>query len=819
MLKNYFTAAFRNFRRNAFFSSINVLGLAIGISAALVIFLIGHYEFSYDNFENDKDCIYRVVMNAKFNGTEGYSAAVQAPLANAVAHEMSGIEATVPSMTFQGDGTAKVTIERENANAVEYKKQGDIIFTNPDYFKLLSFTWIAGSQEVALKDPFSIVLTESRANQYFPGIALTDLPGKKVIYNDTMTVYVRGVVKDLNEHTSFTAQEFISYATIAKTNLQYNFMMDKWDDWMAYCQLYVKLAKGATAQAEEAQLKTILNKYNAAANKDANNSMAFKLQPLSDLHFNATYNAFGQRVASKKTLYGLLAIGAFLLLLGCINFINLTTAQAARRAKEIGIRKTMGSSKPQLIAQFLGETLFITSVATLLSVALTPLLLNMFKNFTPPGLHFDLLNEPSIFIFLLLLVVTVSFLSGLYPAMVLSGYKPVAVLKNQSFSNAGTSRSAWVRKTLTVSQFVIAQFFVIATLMVSKQINYSINSDLGFNREAVVTIELPRDTVKTHPVQLLQSIKSISGVAVSSTGFMAPADGGAAFTNIMYDNGKELVKPDVNVQIRFGNPEYLKVYQLALVAGRNVLPSDTMREVLINETFARAIGFKNPLQALGINLKMNRKTVPVVGVLKDFHDVSMRGAINAMVFSGANGQTLHIKLQPNTTGAINWKNTLAQIENKYKAIYPAEAFSYKFMDETIAKLYESEQHTASLLSWATGLTILISCLGLLGLVIYTTHTRTKEIGIRKILGASVTNIISILSKDFVMLVLLAFVIAAPLAYWATDKWLQDYVYRTNMSWWIFAISGLLMLLAAIITLSIQTVKTAMSNPVESLRTE
>ncbi|MFT3935021.1 MAG: ABC transporter permease [Chitinophagaceae bacterium] len=820
MLKNYFTAAFRNFRRNSFFSAINVLGLAIGISAALVIFLIVHYEFSYDKFEKDNERIYRVVLDMKFNGIGGHSAAVQAPLANAVAHEMTGIEATAPVMSFQGDGTAKVTIDRDNANAVVYKKQDDIAFTNPEYFHLIPFTWIAGSQQAALKNPFSTVLTESRASQYFPGIPLADVLGKKIVYNDDITVYVRGIVKDLHQPTSFTAQEFISYTTIAKTNLQHNFMMDVWDDWMAYSHLYIKLAKGAAVQSEEAQLNILLNKYNKNANKDAANTMAFRLQPLSDLHFNADYNGFGQRIANRKTLYGLLAIASFLLLLGCINFINLTTAQAAHRAKEIGIRKTMGSSKPQLIAQFLGETLFITLVATLLSVALTPLLLTMFKDFIPPGLHFDLLHESSIFIFLLLLVITVSFLSGLYPALVLSGYKPVTVLKNQSFANAGSNRNAWVRKTLTVSQFVIAQFFVIATLMVSKQINYSINSDLGFNKEAIITIDLPRDTVKTHPVQLLQSIKSIPGVAIASTGFMAPADNGAAFTNLMFDNGKELIKPEVSVQLRFGNPDYLRVYQIPLVAGRNVLPSDTMREVLINETFAHALGFKNPAEAVGKNVTMRRGAVlPVVGIIKDFHDVSMRGSINALIFASGNGRTLHIKLHPNTTGVSSWKNTVAQIEGKYKAMYPAEEFSYKFMDETIAKLYESEQQTASLLNWATGLTILISCLGLFGLVIYTTNTRTKEIGIRKILGASVTNIISILSKDFVMMVLLAFVIAAPIAWWATDKWLQDYVYRTDMSWWIFVISGLLMLLAAITTLSIQTIKTAMSNPVKSLRTE
>jgi len=818
MIKNYFITALRNFWRNKAFSIINVLGLAIGISSALVIFLIVHYEFSYDKFEKDGDRIYRVVMDSKIKGNDIHSAAVPAPLSIAVANEMTGIEATIPVMSFQGDGTVKVAVTRDGINPVVFKNQPDIIFTSPQYFQMIPFTWLSGNRQT-LKDPFSVVLTQSRAAQYFPGIPEAEVPGKKITYDKDLVVTVSGVVKDLNEHTSFTAAEFISFATIAKTNLKNNFMMEVWDDWMAYSQLYVKLAKGASVETEEAQLKTIIQKYNKGANKDAANTMGFALQPLPDVHFNTAYQAFNQRVASRKMMYGLLAIASFLLLLGCINFINLTTAQAARRAKEIGIRKTMGSSRPQLVFQFLGETLFITIIATLLSVALTPLLLKMFKDFIPAGLGFDLLNQPALLLFLLLLLITVSFLSGLYPALILSGYKPVSVLKNQAFSDSSPTRSAWVRKTLTVSQFVIAQFFIIATLMVSKQINYSINSDLGFNKEAIISFAMPRDTVKTHGPQLLNDVRAVPGVTKASSGFLAPADNGAAFGNIMFDNGKEMVKPDVEVQIRWGNPEYLEIYQIPLVAGRNVLPSDTVREFLVNEKLARALGFQHPADMLGKEVKWNRKKAPVVGIMKDFHDQSMKKTIGAVVFGGGNGSFIHVKLQPNTSGNTNWKNTIAQIQLLFNKMYPEADFDYRFMDETVAKFYESEQHTASLLSWATGLTILISCLGLLGLVIYTTSMRTKEIGIRKILGASVAHIITILSKDFVRLVMMAFIIAAPLAWWATYKWLQDYVYKTDMSWWIFALSGLAMLAAAIITLGLQTIKTATANPVKSLRTE
>ena len=353
--------------------------------------------------------------------------------------------------------------------------------------------------------------------------------------------------------------------------------------------------------------------------------------------------------------------------------------------------------------------------------------------------------------------------------------------------------------------------------MVSKQINYSLNADMGFNKEAIINFDMPRDTVAAHGKQLLNEIKSFPGVAIASTGFFAPADEGVAFTNISYNNGKEEFKP--NTQIRWGDPDFIKVYQIKLVAGRNVLPSDTIKEFMINESYARAIGFQHPADALNKFLQWNGKSMPIVGVMKDFHDQSMHALISPIVFGGSNGSTFHIKLRPNNADGTLWKTTIAQIQKAYKQMYPDEDFNYKFLDDTIAKFYESEQHTASLLKWATGLAIFISCLGLLGLVIYTTNTRTKEIGIRKILGASVTNIISILSKEFVQLVLIAFLIAAPIAWWATYKWLQDFAYRTTISWWVFAVSGIALMLIALITLSIQTIKAAIANPVKSLRTE
>ncbi|MFT3825000.1 MAG: ABC transporter permease [Chitinophagaceae bacterium] len=815
MLKNYFITAIRTLRRNKIFSAINVLGLSVGISAALVIFLITWYEFSYDSFIRDKSDVYRVVLDASFNGNDGHSAGIPAPVSTAIKKEASGIELSIPVMQFQGDATATVGITR-NSEKIEFKQQPGIVFTNSSYFSLLPYQWTAGTPTTVLNAPSTVVLTEKRAKEYFPSLPATDIIGKQISYNNDITATVSGVVKDLDKTTTFTAVEFISFATIAETHLQNDFMMNVWNDWMAYSQAYIKLVHGREAAGVEKQLNAIFAKYNKDTHKDAANWIALRLQPLQQVHFDNQYAGVGQRIAHKPTLYGLLLIAVFLLLSGCINFINLTTANAAERAKEIGIRKTMGSSRRQLVIQFLGETLLITTIAGLLSFFIAPVLLKAFSDFIPAGLTAALLYQPVIITFLTLLIIVVSFLSGLYPALILAGYKTVDILKSQSQVSSKETRHAWIRKTLTVSQFVIAQFFIIATVMVSKQINYSINADLGFNKEGVVTFEIPRDTVTSHISLLLDKVKAIPEVSLAATGFLPPASEGAAFTDISYEPVKNVNAP---VQIRWGDPDYLAVYKIKLLAGRNVVASDTMKEFVINSTYAKMLGFQQPDEAIGKLLSFNNKKMPIVGVMQDFNAQSTHGSIGPLVFAGNKGHAFHIQLKPNKANGVSWQQAIAKMQVAYKSIYPESDLKYSFFDETIARMYATEQRTASLLRWATALAITISSLGLLGLVMFTIHTRTKEIGIRKILGATVVNIVSILSKDFMKLVCIAFAVAAPIAWWATDQWLQNYVYRTSMSWWVFVLCGFSMLLITVLVLGVQTIRAAITNPVKSLRAE
>ena len=820
MLKNYVTVAFRAFTRNITFSLIHILGLSIGISAALVIYLLVRYENSFDTFEDDGDRIYRVVLDMKFGDNNGHSPAVPAAAAMAIQNEISGVEATVPIMQFQGDATAKVMIARAGEQVV-FKKQPGTVFTNNPYFDLLPFQWLAGSKSSALSNPFSVVLTESRVAQYFPGAAVSEVIGKEIQYNDNLTVTVTGIVKDFDKPSDLTSLEFISYATIAKTNLQDQFMMNLWNDWMAYSKLYVKLSKGSRETDVLARMNVMFQKY--GSHKDEQNKLDFGLQPLNDIHFNLTYAGFGQRTADRKVLMGLLAIAAFLLLLACINFTNLATAQASQRAREIGIRKTSGGSRGQLMAQFLSETFFITLLAMLVSASLTPAMLQLFAEFLPPGLRFDLLREPSVMAFLVVLTLAVSFVAGLYPAIILSGYKPSAVLKNQAFAGMPTRRSG-IRKTLTVSQFVIAQFFVIAAFMVGKQIHFAMSQDLGYRKEAILNFDLPRDT--THYERILNQISNLPEVENVSNGFLPPAMEGAAFSNITYDDGNTGSKPVANdrlrtVQLRFGDPSYLDVYQIKLVAGRNVRAGKNVNETLINESYAKALGFRQPADAVGKELTFsgNRK-VPIVGVMQDFHEGSFHNPIGPLVYqSRTQGGFFHVALRPQLQGTHQWQDAIAKFGKIVNEAYPDAEFNYRFFDDTIAQLYVTERNTSMLLNWATGLSVLISCLGLLGLVMYTSAARTKEIGVRKILGASVAHIVSLLSAEFVKLVLIAFVIAAPLAAWAVDKWLQTFAYRTTISWWVFVACGALLIVVAMITLSVQTIKTARANPVNSLRNE
>jgi len=819
MLKNYFLVAFRNFWRNKAFSAINILGLAIGISASLIIYLLVHYDFTFDKFEKDRDRIYRVVAMGTFQGNTWHNNCLPEPAGPMVQKDLTGIEITVPFTT--ADET-RVTIPAPDGGQPRvFKKQKDAVYVDDRYFDLIRYSWLAGSPTTSLQQPYQVVLTEKNARLYYPGLNYADIVGKTITFNDTVLATITGIVKDIPENTDFYFNTFISRSTLYTARLKPG-GFGKWSWTNSADQLFVRLTPGNTAARIDTQLNRIWKKNNPPNPQDhSNHTMSVLLQPLSDLHFNTDYGVFDEsRQAHKPTLYGLLAVAGFLLLLACINFINLSTAQASQRAKEIGIRKTMGSHRRQLTIQFLSETFLLTILATLLSIALTPLLLKVFADFIPEDFHFDLWRQPLVLLFLIVLVLVVSLLAGFYPALVMSAFRPAVVLKNQAFAGSGKTRGAWLRKILTVSQFVIAQVFLIGTLLVTKQISFALSKDLGFRRDAIAYFYTNYNEPTLKRDLLVEKLHELPGIAMISVASNPPAANGTWTSTMTYNDGKKDIIQ--NVEWKVADSNYFRMFRLHMLAGSTIPQSDTTDAVVINTTYLHILGFQDPQQALNKVLSGGNGKPRIVGVMADFNPRSLREPVKPLLIANgtkANCQCINFALQPNGGNAGAWPATIAKVEAAFKSVYPNDDFEYHFIDDTIAKFYTTEKNTANLLTWSAGLTIFISCLGLLGLVIYITNQRTKEIGIRKVIGASIAQIILLLSRDFLMLIGLAILIAIPIAWWGSYKWLEDFAYRTELSWWIFALGGGALLLIALVVLCLRTFRAAAANPVNSLRSE
>ncbi|WP_117883521.1 ABC transporter permease [Aureibaculum luteum] len=811
MFKNYLKIAWRSLQKHKLFAAINIVGLAIGLSASFVIGAIIFYDFTFDKFHVDGDRIYRITSD--FSSSDGvfYNPGVAVPLGTTLNENTPGLDVVAPIFT-----TYPLHIKNSSADKL-FKNPKFVIYTDGSYFKLFNYKWLAGSQVSVLENPNEVVLTENRARKYFPNTELNEIIGKDLIYNDTIPVKLTGIVANFEERTDIVFEEFISLKTANQSDMTSSIKDSNWNNTNSASQLFIKLSKNTKLS----NVQLVLNQL-AVEHKDPDEAAfgqerTFHLQPLSDLHFNSNYYTFdfSEGQASKSVLINLAYIALFLLLLACINFINLNTAQATQRAKEIGIRKTLGSSKKQLIIQFLSETFLLTIFAALVSLFLSFWLLQVFSDFIPKGISFELFSDPLVITFMLLLLVVITILSGFYPALVLSQFKPIAVLKSQ-ISHKGDNAS--LRKYLTVFQFVIAQIFIIATLLVSKQIHFLASKDMGFKTEAVASIRTPWESPEIEKRMLLTSkIKALPIIQAVSLSGNTPASFSTSSTNATFTNGDNEIRTPL--QLLYGDQNYLKLYDIEILAGRNQL-NDSISEYVINEAYMKKLGFENPQDALNKSVKTGDESHLIVGVMKDFNQRSLKTGIEPMAFLGANVSrfnTIHFSFL--TKNSDKWSRSISQIESAWKSIYPDSEFKLTFMDETIKRFYKQEQKTSVLLNWATGLSILISCLGLLGLVIHTTQRRTKEIGIRKVLGASLTQLNFLLCKEFILLVIIAFAIAAPVAWYGLHNWLEGFTYKTSMSWWVFLISGFIMILVAILIMSIKTLSAANSNPVESLKTE
>jgi putative ABC transport system permease protein len=815
MIKNYLIAAWRNIRRNKVYTVINVLGLGLGICACLIIYLITSFELSYDTFHPDKERIYRIVSHLQFKeGGASDIAACISVLPLRARSEINGFE----SITGFHNYFPKITIPAgsKSARKFEAPKEGEqpspVIIADPQYFSIFKYQWLQGDAKVALNEPFKVVLSEKEAHKYFGSMPLEEVIGKEIIYDDSLRVNVSGIVKDWGKNTDFGFRDFISFATIQNSFLKNDIDLKNWGMWEYNSQAYVKLAKTVSPAQIEKQFASFAKKH---LSKDL--KARFSLEPLADIHFDANYKDGYSRQAHLPTLYALMAIAAFILIIAAINFINLSTAQSLRRAKEVGVRKVLGGSKASLTMQFLIETFVVTTIAVVIAVLGTNPIIATFGSIIPKGVTLNLFT-PSILIFLLLIIVITSLLAGFYPARVLSSYLPVLSLNGQGSQKL--NRKSYLRNTLIVFQFTVSLVFIIGTIVIGNQIHFILNKDLGFNKDAIITIPTDYNNTVERVNVFADKLKEIPGITLISRHQQTPASQRHSGTLVLY---KGVTDVKINASFDLCDDNYVPLFGLKLISGRNIIHSDTLKEFLINETCAKALGFKKPDDAIGkiVTVGVGGATCPIVGVVKDFHSQSLHEPI-VPFFMGSlksNARSISLKLDTRGKEADNFKSTITQVENAWKQVYRDEKFEYHFFDETIASLYDKEQKTAQLMNTAMLIAIFISCMGLFGLATFTAQQRVKEIGIRKVLGASATSIVVMLSRDSLVMVISSLLIASPIAYYFMHQWLQGFAYRINISLWVFLLSGASAIIIALLTIGFQSIKAALTNPVKSLRSE
>ncbi|MFC3196061.1 ABC transporter permease [Parapedobacter deserti] len=806
MIPHSIKTTVRHLWRNRLFTALNILGLSIGISACWIVYRIADYELSYDKQHPDAEQIYQLVGRFKSDGKESGFGGVPLPLAPTLTEDVTGVELVVP---IYDQYIEKLIVPASGQSPEKTVADPQVVATLPAYFELVPHRWTAGNRQTALDAPDKVVLTESRAAEYFPGLEPENILGK-TLYHDTVARAITGIVADLDYPSSFKEKEFIAVSAEEWSS-------DNWLESNSAHIVFIKVAKGKSIdQIVDFATNRRLD-FAAKLQQEHGFEAWFEALPLLDKHFAGEY-ATGTRSASMTTLYGLMGIGFFLLILACINYINLSTAQIPQRAKEIGVRKTLGGTPRVLIANVLVETLAITFVALLLAIPITSLFSAVFPEFIPAGLT-DFQNRFGLTMFLLALLITITLAAGSYPAWLITKVRTVQVLKGHGDKMVLGARLS-LRKGLIVFQFVIAQVFIVSALIIGQQLNYTLDKDLGFTHEAVVNIGMPYRSDQGADIdpfiykRALAQHPEFEGIAVGHE----PLNNNHWGTTFYYAADTGQVR--LNMPRKYIDADYLPLYQIKLLAGTNIQQTDTLRDLIINDAARKAFGFNSPEAAIGRFLTFENKQHPIVGVVADFHQKDFRVAIEPIALGTSNRrsslQTFHVKLPSDRS---KWKKAFAVMEEEWKTIYPDAPFDYRFNDERIKGLYESEYRMSKLIGLATGVTIFISCLGLFGLATLTAFQRTKEIGIRKVLGATVSGIVSLLSKDFLTLVLIAIVVASPIAWWAMNRWLADFAYRIDIQWWMFAVSGLMAVVIAFVTVSWQAIQAAMANPVDSLRDE
>jgi len=822
MLRNYFIIAWRNITRSKIYTAINVLSLALGITACLVIYLIAHYEFGFDTFHPDGKRIYRIVSSGQEeNGIKHAWTTVSPAVPAAIREEISGIEKLVTLYDFK----AEISIPNEDKTSKKFESRLDggyitTVLTEPSYFDIFKYEWLVGDSITSLKDPFKVVLTESRARLYFGSLGLEKILGKEIVYDDSLRASVSGIVKDWHENTDFPLTDFISISTIRNSFLKNAILLDSWNCCNSiHPTVFVKLEQGTTPAKIDSQFDGFIERRKSLL-VSLGSKFSMHLQPLTDIHFTSDFNrddgilhmdGDSFRKAHLPTLYGLMGGTLFILVIAIVNFINLSTALSIRRAKEIGIRKVLGSARKSISIQFLIETFIQAFIAVCLSILLVKPVLSAFSSYMPNGLKFEMLNTSTL-LFILLLTVVTSLLAGFYPAKVLSSYLPVLSLKGNG-SN-GNNNKEYLRKGLIVFQFTISLIFITGAIVIVNQIHF-MQRELSFTNGKVISLwggEIDKAKI------LADKIRQVAGVTkVALQGF--PPLGMARAIRVMRTKGK--YENYVGVSMKTGNEDFIPLYDMKFLAGRNLRPSDSLKEFVINRSYSKVMGFKKPEEALGQMIFLDVKAFPVVGVVEDFHEGSFHEPIRPMVIANdpQDENKIVFKMDRIEGKEANLQSILSVVEKQWKQVYADRPFNYSLLDDDIAWLYEKEEREAKLANAIMMITIFISCIGVFGLSMFSAQVRTREIGIRKVLGATVSNIVAMLSGEFMLLILLAILISSPIAWYIMSNWLQDFAYHIEIRWWVFVVSGFAAMGIALITVSFQSVKAALTNPVDSLRSE
>jgi predicted permease len=798
MLKNYFKIALRTLNRQKTYTAINVVGLTLGISAAILIFTLVSYQLSFDDFHPDKDRIYRLTTDMR-SETLDHFACVPQPLGKAFRNDYDLAEKTARVVYYK-----QTLVSLPNSKEIKkFEEDNGVAFAEPAFFDIFNFPLVQGDKRTALKNPNSAIITESIAKKYFGSEGAATSIGRTIRVNNDINFTITGILKDLPPNTDRKQEVYLSYDNLKDWNPWYA-SDSSWGDLYTGSNCFVLLRPNITAAAADRACTGIVNKY---LNAEDAKVYSFHLQPLADIHTNTRLDG----VFDKKYSWTLLIIAVFLLATACMNFINMATAQALNRGKEVGIRKVMGSLRNQLFWQFIAETALITIAAGLLAWVVAIVALPALNQLTFAKMSVRLFSTWRSMAFFLGIISLVVFAAGSYPGLVLSRFQPVLALKSK-LSQAHIGGFS-LRRLLVIVQFGITQVLIISMIIIAWQMHYSMNLDMGFNRESIVTMPLPdNDLTKMHTLRT--RLTAIPGVEKLSLCMQPPAARRNQNTSLQFDNRP---KPEVwGVNMKSADDQYLSTFDLKLTAGRNLYPSDTTREYLVNETAVKKLGLSSPLDAIGKMITVNDDRAPIVGVVKDFHILSVKNDIAAVAIS-ANArrfQTICIKVNPHQL-----RKVLASAESVWNSTYPDYLYSYTFLDDRIADFYFIDTILLKLIEVFAGIAILISCLGLYGLVSFMAVRRTKEVGVRKILGASVIQISWLFGREFLRLIGIAFLAAAPIAWMATHSYLKDFKYKITVGPLLFLIGLAATILIAAIAVGYRSWRAAIVNPVKSLRTD